>query len=30
MIVSVMGAVFNVIFAFALACILWVIGMPVG
>jgi membrane-associated protease RseP (regulator of RpoE activity) len=25
-----MGAVFNVIFAFALACILWVIGMPVG
>jgi RIP metalloprotease RseP len=30
MIVSVMGAVFNVIFAFALACILWVIGMPVA
>ena len=30
MIVSVMGAVFNVIFAFVLACVLWVIGMPVG
>jgi len=30
MIVSVMGAVFNVIFAFALACILWFIGMPVA
>ncbi len=30
MIVSVMGAVFNVIFAFALACILWVTGMPVA
>jgi RIP metalloprotease RseP len=30
MIVSVMGAVFNVIFAFVLACILWAIGMPVG
>ncbi|MEI6461617.1 MAG: site-2 protease family protein [Verrucomicrobiota bacterium] len=29
MIVSVMGAVFNVIFAFILACILWVTGMPV-
>jgi RIP metalloprotease RseP len=30
MIVSVMGAVFNVIFAFGLACILWVSGMPVA
>ena len=30
MIVSVMGAVFNVIFAFALACLLWVTGMPVA
>jgi len=30
MIVSVMGAVFNVIFAFALACILWFTGMPVA
>ena len=30
MIVSVMGAVFNVIFAFALACILWITGMPVA
>jgi RIP metalloprotease RseP len=30
MIVSVMGAVFNVIFAFALACVLWVTGMPVA
>jgi RIP metalloprotease RseP len=30
MIVSVMGAVFNVIFAFALACILWFSGMPVA
>ena len=30
MIVSVMGAVFNVIFAFVLACILWVTGMPVA
>jgi len=29
MIVSVMGAVFNVIFAFALATILWFTGMPV-
>ncbi len=29
MIVSVMGAVFNVIFAFVLACILWATGMPV-
>ncbi|MGA0028776.1 MAG: RIP metalloprotease RseP [Opitutales bacterium] len=29
MIVSVMGAVFNVIFAFVLACVLWVTGMPV-
>ncbi|MCX6917700.1 MAG: site-2 protease family protein [Verrucomicrobia bacterium] len=29
MIVAVMGAVFNVIFAFALATILWVTGMPV-
>ena len=29
MIVSVMGAVFNVIFAFILACILWATGMPV-
>jgi RIP metalloprotease RseP len=30
MIVSVMGAVFNVIFAFALAFILWFTGMPVA
>jgi membrane-associated protease RseP (regulator of RpoE activity) len=30
MIVSVMGAVFNVIFAFVLACVLWVTGMPVA
>ena len=30
MIVSVMGAVFNVVFAFALACILWFTGMPVA
>ena len=30
MIVSVMGAVFNVIFAFALACVLWVTGVPVA
>jgi len=30
MIVSVMGAVFNVIFAFFLACILWFTGMPVA
>jgi RIP metalloprotease RseP len=30
MIVSVMGAVFNVIFAFALACVLWFVGMPVA
>ncbi|MEY4086824.1 MAG: hypothetical protein RLZZ405_1012, partial [Verrucomicrobiota bacterium] len=30
MIVSVMGAVFNVIFAFALATILWFTGMPVA
>jgi len=29
MIVAVMGAVFNVIFAFALATILWITGMPV-
>lgn len=28
MIVAVMGAVFNVIFALTLACILWVIGVP--
>ncbi|MFM9001527.1 MAG: site-2 protease family protein [Opitutia bacterium] len=30
MIVSVMGAVFNVIFAFVLACILWFTGTPVA
>jgi membrane-associated protease RseP (regulator of RpoE activity) len=30
MIVSVMGAVFNVIFAFILACIIWVTGIPVA
>ncbi len=30
MIVSVMGAVFNVIFAFALACIIWLTGVPVA
>lgn len=30
MIVSVMGAVFNIIFAFVLACILWFTGMPVA
>lgn len=30
MIVSVMGAVFNVIFAFVIACILWFTGMPVA
>jgi membrane-associated protease RseP (regulator of RpoE activity) len=30
MIVSVMGAVFNVIFAFVLACVLWFTGMPVA
>jgi regulator of sigma E protease len=30
MIVFVMGAVFNVLFAFALACIVWVIGQPVA
>jgi RIP metalloprotease RseP len=30
MIVAVMGAVFNVIFAFLLACVLWVTGMPVA
>ncbi|MEY3911578.1 MAG: hypothetical protein RLY37_1046, partial [Verrucomicrobiota bacterium] len=30
MIVSVMGAVFNVIFAFFLACVLWFTGMPVA
>jgi len=30
MIVSVMGAVFNVIFAFLLACVLWFTGMPVA
>ncbi len=30
MIVSVMGAVSNVIFAFVLACVLWVTGMPVA
>ena len=28
MIVFVMGAVFNVLFAFALACIVWVVGQP--
>jgi regulator of sigma E protease len=28
MIVAVAGAVFNVVFAFGLACILWVIGQP--
>ncbi len=28
MIVAVMGAVFNVLFAFALACVIWVFGMP--
>lgn len=28
MIVSVMGAVFNVFFAFAIACILWLAGFP--
>lgn len=28
MIVSVMGAVFNVIFAFALAVLLWMVGLP--
>lgn len=28
MIVSVMGAVFNVIFAFVLACVIWVAGKP--
>lgn len=28
MIVSVMGAVFNVIFAFLLACLIWVVGKP--
>jgi hypothetical protein len=30
MIVSVMGAVFNVIFAFTLACVLWFTGTPVA
>ena len=30
MIVFVMGAVFNVLFAFALACIVWIIGQPVA
>ena len=30
MIVFVMGAVFNVLFALALACIVWVIGQPVA
>ena len=30
MIVSVMGAGFNVIFAFVLACVLWFTGMPVA
>ncbi len=30
MIVSVMGAVFNVIFAFVLASLLWVVGRPVS
>ena len=30
MIVSVMGAVFNVIFAFVLACVLWYTGTPVA
>jgi RIP metalloprotease RseP len=30
MIVSVMGAVFNVIFAFVLACIIWLTGIPVA
>ena len=29
-IVAVMGAVFNLIFAFILACVLWVIGQPVA
>ncbi|HEX9785935.1 MAG TPA: M50 family metallopeptidase, partial [Opitutaceae bacterium] len=28
MIVAVMGAVFNVIFAFALACVIWIFGLP--
>lgn len=28
MIVAVMGAVFNMLFAFALACVIWVIGQP--
>jgi regulator of sigma E protease len=28
MIVFVMGAVFNILFAFALACVVWVIGQP--
>lgn len=28
MIVSVMGAVFNVLFAFLLACVVWVVGQP--
>lgn len=28
MIVSVMGAVFNVIFAFVLACVIWLVGKP--
>ncbi|MBI5771670.1 MAG: RIP metalloprotease RseP [Verrucomicrobia bacterium] len=30
MIVFVMGAVFNILFAFALACVVWVIGQPVA
>lgn len=30
MIVFVAGAVFNVLFAFALACIVWIIGQPVA
>lgn len=28
MIVSVMGAVFNVLFAFFIACVLWLVGLP--
>ncbi|MGH8019313.1 MAG: RIP metalloprotease RseP, partial [Opitutaceae bacterium] len=28
MIVAVMGAVFNVLFAFALACVIWIFGLP--
>ena len=28
MIVAVMGAIFNLLFAFALACIVWIVGQP--